>query len=105
VPLPEDAVFRSGPLEVDLAGHRVSVSGTEVKLTPTEYSFLRVLVRNAGKVVTQKYILSEVWGPNATAQTHYLRVYAAHLRNKIERNPSEPELLLTEPGVGYRLVG
>ena len=103
-PLAEDAKFRSGSLEVDLSSRRVLVEGKEVRLTPTEYSFLRLLVRNAGKVVTQKHILAEVWGPNATTQTHYLRVYAAHLRNKLERNPAQPELLLTEPGVGYRLA-
>ena len=102
-PLPENAVFRSGRLEMDLAGRRVTVEGIEIKLTPTEYSFLRLLVRNAGKVVTQRQILTEVWGPNAQEQTHYLRVYAAHLRNKLEANPSQPELILTEPGIGYRL--
>ena len=102
-PLAENAVFRSGRLEMDLAGRRVAVDGTEVKLTPTEYSFLRLLVRNAGKVVTQRQILTEVWGLNAQEQTHYLRVYAAHLRNKLEANPSQPELILTEPGIGYRL--
>jgi hypothetical protein len=75
-----------------------------VKLTPIEYAFLRVLARNAGKVVTQRQILTEVWGPNATEQTQYLRVYATHLRNKLEANPSQPEIVLTEPGVGYRLV-
>jgi two-component system KDP operon response regulator KdpE len=72
-------------------------------LTPTEYSLLRLLVRNAGKVVTHRQILKEVWGPNAVEQTHYLRVYMAHLRDKIEADPSRPEILLTEPGVGYRL--
>ena len=102
-PLPENAVFRNGRLEMDLAGRRVTVEGAEIKLTPTEYSFLRLLVRNAGKVVTQRQILTEVWGLNAQEQTHYLRVYAAHLRNKLEANPSQPELILTEPGIGYRL--
>ncbi|HTD65095.1 MAG TPA: response regulator [Candidatus Limnocylindria bacterium] len=102
-PLPENAIFRSGRLEVDLASRRVTVDGAEVKLTPTEYSFLRLLVSNAGKVVTQRQILTEVWGPNAIEHTHYLRVYAAHLRTKLEANPSQPELILTEPGVGYRL--
>ncbi|HWN96854.1 MAG TPA: response regulator [Methylomirabilota bacterium] len=102
-PLPENSVFKSGRLEVDLAGRRVTVAGSEVKLTPTEYAFLRLLVRNAGKVVTQRQILTEVWGPNAVEQTQYLRVYATHLRNKLEANPSQPELILTEPGIGYRL--
>jgi two-component system KDP operon response regulator KdpE len=103
-PLPDNAVFRSGDLEVDLASRRVTVRGNEVKLTPTEYAFLRLLVRNAGRAVTQRQILTEVWGPKAVEQTHYLRVYAAHLREKLECDPARPELLLTEPGVGYRLV-
>jgi len=103
-PQPENAVFRSGDLEVDLSSRRVTVRGKEVKLTPTEYSFLRLLVRNAGRVVTQRQILTEVWGPNAVEQTHYLRVYAAHLREKLEADPARPELILTEPGVGYRLT-
>jgi two-component system KDP operon response regulator KdpE len=81
------------------------VKGQEVRMTPTEYSLLRLLVRNAGKVVTHRQILKEVWGPNYAEQTHYLRVYMAHLREKIEADPSRPELLVTEPGVGYRLVG
>ncbi len=103
-PMPENAVFTHGALEVDLANRRVSVRGAEVKLTPTEYSFLRLLVRNAGRVVTQRQILTEVWGPKALEQTHYLRVYAAHLRDKLESDPTRPELILTEPGVGYRLT-
>jgi two-component system KDP operon response regulator KdpE len=103
-PLPENAVFHSGDLEVDLSSRRITRRGKEVKLTPTEYSFLRLLVRNAGRVVTQRQILTEVWGPNAVEQTQYLRVYAAHLREKLEADPSRPELILTEPGVGYRLI-
>lgn len=103
-PLPENAVFQSGDLEVDLASRRIAVRGKEVKLTPTEYSFLRLLVRNAGRVVTQRQILTEVWGPNTVEQTHYLRVYAAHLREKLEADPARPELILTEPGIGYRLT-
>jgi two-component system KDP operon response regulator KdpE len=103
-PIPDNAVFRSGPLEVDLANRRVLVKGQEVKMTKTEYSLLRLLVRNAGKVVTHRQILQEVWGPNYSDQTHYLRVYIAHLREKIEAIPARPELLTTEPGVGYRLL-
>ena len=103
-PLPENAVFHSGDMEVDLSSRRITVRGKDVKLTPTEYSFLRLLVRNAGRVVTQRQILTEVWGPNAVEQTQYLRVYAAHLREKLEADPSRPELILTEPGVGYRLI-
>ena len=76
----------------------------EVRLTATEYSLLRLFVQHAGKVLTHRQILREVWGPNAVEQTHYLRVYIAHLREKLEAEPSNPRLILTEPGVGYRLV-
>jgi two-component system KDP operon response regulator KdpE len=99
-----NAVFRSGDLEMDLAARKVLVRGQEIKMTPTEYSFLRLLARNAGKVVTHRQILKEVWGPAYGEQTHYLRVYVAHLREKIEADPARPELLLTESGVGYRLA-
>ncbi len=104
LPAPEAAVFRSGPLEVDLAARVVSVNGKEVKLTATEYSLLRLFVQHAGKVLTHRQLLREVWGPASTEQTHYLRVYMAHLREKLEANPAQPQLLLTEPGVGYRLL-
>jgi two-component system KDP operon response regulator KdpE len=103
-PVSEDAVFRSGQLEVDLAARVVKLKGKEVKLTATEYSLLRLFVSHAGKVLTHHQILREVWGPNYVEQTHYLRVYLAHLREKLEANPAQPELLITEPGVGYRLV-
>ena len=102
-PQSAEAIFRSGNFEVDLAARIVRKNGVEVKLTPTEYSLLRLLVRNAGKVVTHRQILKEVWGPTYAEQTHYLRVYMAHLREKLESDPSRPELLLTEPGVGYRM--
>jgi two-component system KDP operon response regulator KdpE len=102
-PVADNAVFHSGSLQVDLSGRLVTLKGKEIKLTPTEYSLLRLLVRNAGKVVTHRQILKEVWGPNYAEQTHYLRVYMAHLRGKLETDPSRPELLLTEPGVGYRM--
>jgi two-component system KDP operon response regulator KdpE len=102
-PVADNAVFHSGPMQVDLSSRLVTLKGREIKLTPTEYSLLRLLVRNAGKVVTHRQILKEVWGPNYAEQTHYLRVYMAHLREKLETEPSRPELLLTEPGVGYRL--
>jgi two-component system, OmpR family, KDP operon response regulator KdpE len=103
LPAADNAVFHSGPLQVDLSSRVVTVKGREIKLTPTEYSLLRLLARNAGKVVTHRQILKEVWGPNYGEQTHYLRVYMAHLREKLEENPSRPELLLTEAGIGYRL--
>ena len=103
-PIAENAVFTCGHLQVDLASRLVTVKGNEVKMTPTEYSLLRLLVRNAGKVVTHRQILKEVWGPAYGEQTHYLRVYVAHLREKIEADPGRPELLVTEPGVGYRMM-
>ena len=104
LPVAENSVFRSGDLEVDLAARVVKLGGQEVKLTATEYSLLRLLVQHAGKVLTQRQILKEVWGPNAVEQTHYLRVYMAHLREKLERDPSKPRFFVTEPGVGYRLI-
>jgi two-component system, OmpR family, KDP operon response regulator KdpE len=103
-PTSETTVFRSGQLEVDLAARVVKLKGKEVKLTTTEYSLLRLFVQHAGKVLTHRQILREVWGPNYVEQTHYLRVYLAHLREKLEANPAQPELFTTEPGVGYRLV-
>jgi len=99
-----DAIFRIGNLEVDLSKRLVLKAGDEVKLTPIEYSLLRLLVTHAGKVLTQRHLLTEVWGAKAIEQTHYLRVHIAHLREKLETNPSAPELILTEPAVGYRLV-
>ena len=103
-PASEQTVFRSGRVEVDFAARIVKVNGQEVKLTATEYSLLRLFAQHAGKVLTHKQILREVWGPNSTEQTHYLRVYMAHLREKLEADPSKPELLITEPAVGYRLL-
>jgi two-component system, OmpR family, KDP operon response regulator KdpE len=96
--------FRTGRLEVDLTARQVKLNDREVRLTATEYALLRLFVQHAGKVLTHRQILREVWGPNALEQTHYLRVYVAHLRDKLEVEPSNPSLILTEPGVGYRLV-
>jgi two-component system KDP operon response regulator KdpE len=98
------AIFCSGHLEIDLSARTVSISGKPVKLTVTEYDILRLLVRYAGKVVTQGHLLKEIWGPHATEQTQYLRVYIGQLRKKLEKDPPRPELILTEPGVGYRLI-
>ncbi len=98
------AFFRSGELEVDLSSRTVSKSGRPIKLTETEYNILRLLIRHAGKVVTQGHLLKEIWGPHALEQTQYLRVYVGQLRKKLETDPSRPELILTEPGVGYRLI-
>lgn len=103
-PAADITVFRAGDLQVDLTSRVVTLKGKEVKLTATEYSLLRLLVQHAGKVLTHRHILREVWGPNYTEQTHYLRVYMGHLREKLEADPARPSLLITEPGVGYRLL-
>jgi two-component system, OmpR family, KDP operon response regulator KdpE len=100
----ELSVFRTGQLEADLKARLVRVKGQEVRLTATEYSLLRLFIQHAGKVLTHRQILREVWGPNAVEQTHYLRVYIAHLREKLEAEPSKHRLIVTEPGVGYRLM-
>lgn len=97
------ARFVAGDLQVDVAGRRVEVAGREVRLTPTEFKLLALLVRHAGKVVTQRQLLVEVWGPGAAGRTHYLRVHMHGLRHKIEPIPARPRWLITEPGVGYRL--
>jgi two-component system, OmpR family, KDP operon response regulator KdpE len=95
--------FAVGPLKVDLARRQVLVSEKEVHLTPIEYKLLATLVKYAGRVVTHRQLLREVWGPNSADQTQYLRVYMGQLRHKLEENPSRPQFLTTEPGVGYRL--
>ena len=96
--------YRHEELDVDLTAHRVTVEGAEVHLTPTEFKLLARLVRQAGQVVTHRQLLADVWGPEHTEQTHYLRLYMAQLRAKLERDPAEPRRLLNEPGVGYRIV-
>jgi two-component system KDP operon response regulator KdpE len=96
-------VFTVGGLKVDFEHRRVFVDQQEVHLTPTEYKLLGALVRNAGKVLTHRQLLKEVWGPNAVEQTHYLRVYMTQLRHKLEADPTRPRYLTTEAGVGYRL--
>ncbi len=98
----DDAVFSVGELRVDLAKRQVFVEDSEVHLTPIAYKLLVFLVQNAGKVVTHRQLLREVWGPNTT-ETHYLRVFMGLLRHKLEADPSHPRYLITEPGVGYRL--
>ncbi len=103
-PAAESPVFVSGDLEVDLTARVVRLKGKEVKLTATEYSLLRLFVQHAGKVLTHRQILREVWGPAYVEQTHYLRVYIAHLREKLEGDPSKPRLISTEPGIGYRFL-
>jgi two-component system KDP operon response regulator KdpE len=96
-------VFTSGDLAVDLARRVVTVAGREVQLTPTEYDLLRVLVTHAGRVLTHRQLLREVWGIGYEPETHMLRVNISNLRRKIEPDPARPRYILTEPGVGYRL--
>jgi two-component system KDP operon response regulator KdpE len=97
-------VFRFGHVEVDSENRVVRVDGEEVHLTPNEYKLLQVMIKHPGKVLTQRQLLNEVWGPNSTEQAQYLRVYIAQLRRKLEKDPARPKFLQTEPGVGYRLV-
>jgi two-component system KDP operon response regulator KdpE len=99
----DEPVFQAAGLSVDLARRLVTVDGREVKLTPKEYDLLRVLVTHAGKVITHRHLLREVWGPGSVFETHYLRVYIAQLRQKLELDSTQPRYILTEPGVGYRL--
>ena len=96
--------FEHSSLVVDLSAHRVSLGGVEQHLTPTEFKLLARLVRSAGQVVTHRSLLADVWGPEFTEHTHYLRLYMGQLRAKLEADPADPQRLLTEPGVGYRLV-
>jgi len=98
-----EPVLEIGPLRIDLTRREVRVSGAEIHLTPLEYRLLALLAQNAGKVLTHRQILKEVWGPGSANETHYLRVFMAQLRRKIEPDPARPQLLLTEPGVGYRM--
>ena len=100
----EERVFEAGDLSVDIAARTVSVRGQQIKLTPTEYSLLELFVRNPGKVLTHSYLLREIWGPTYAEETQYLRVFVGQLRKKIENDPAMPRLLVTEAGVGYRLV-
>jgi two-component system KDP operon response regulator KdpE len=96
-------VITIGPLRIDQARREVNVDGREVHLTPLEFRLLGLLARNAGRVMTHRQILREVWGPPYANQTHYLRVFMAQLRRKVEADPARPRLLVTEPGVGYRM--
>jgi two-component system KDP operon response regulator KdpE len=96
-------VLEIGELHVDLSRREVNVGGRAVHLTPNEFKLLAVLVKHAGKVLTHRQLLNEVWGPGSGNETHYLRVYMNQLRQKIEADPAQPKFLLTEPGVGYRL--
>ena len=101
-PSEEDAVVVTEEFTVDLAAKKATRAGTDVRLTPTEWHVLEVLVRNAGRLVSQQQLLREVWGPSYANETGYLRVYLAQLRRKLEADPSHPRHLITEPGMGYR---
>jgi len=101
-PAPDEPVVTTEDFTVDLAAKRVIRDGADVRLTPTEWQLLEILVRNRGRLVTQKQLLHDVWGPAYGSESNYLRVYVAQLRRKLEQEPSRPRYLLTEPGMGYR---
>ena len=101
-PAPDEPVVVTPAFTVDLAAKRVTAAGRDVRLTPTEWQLLEVLVRNSDRLVTQRQLLQEVWGPGYQTEAGYLRVYVANLRRKLEPDPSAPRYLLTEPGMGYR---
>jgi two-component system, OmpR family, KDP operon response regulator KdpE len=103
-PATADPVLTFGDVCIDLTRRLVTRAGEPVKLTPTEYALLRLLAQHAGRVLTHRQILKQVWGPQHTDETHYLRVYFAQLRQKLEADPARPRLIITEPGVGYRLA-
>lgn len=99
-----EPIFRAGDIEVDFANRRVKRAGQPVRLTPIEYRLLTLLATNAGRVLTHRQILREVWGPSHVEHEHYTRIYMGHLRRKLEADPTQPRYLLTETAVGYRLV-
>lgn len=99
----DESQLHCGELVIDLAKHQVTLSGTEIKLTPTQYDLLKVLAQNAGKVLTHRQLLKKVWGTESD-DTQYIRVYIGQLRRKIEADPSRPKYLITESGIGYRLT-
>lgn len=102
--LKDEPVIQIADLWIDLSRRQVKVAGTEIHLTPTEYDLLKILISNAGKVVTHRHILTSIWGNNGQENAQYLRIYISQLRKKIERDPNQPKYILTEPGVGYRLA-
>ncbi|EGT5712203.1 two-component system response regulator KdpE [Cronobacter dublinensis subsp. dublinensis] len=99
-----DPVVRFSDITVDLPARRITRGAQEIHLTPIEFRLLAVLLNNAGKVLTQRQLLSQVWGPNAVEHSHYLRIYMGHLRQKLELDPARPRHLLTETGIGYRFM-
>ena len=100
----ETPVLRTADIDIDNVRHRVMRAGVEVKLTPKEFELLSFLAKHAGKVVTHRQILTAVWGPAHAADTQYLRVYVGQLRQKIEKDPGDPRIIITEPGIGYRIA-
>ena len=104
-PAPESALVETDDFTVDLAAKKVRAAAGEVRLTPTEWGLVEVLVRNAGRLVSQRQLLQDVWGPQYGEETNYLRVHMAHIRRKLEPVPSQPRYFLTEPGMGYRFEG
>lgn len=98
-----EPIFTAGPLQVDLSKRHVTLNGEDIRLTKTEYQLLQLFISHAGKVLTHSFILREIWGKDFVAESHYLRVYMAQLRRKLEMVPAQPRLFITEPGVGYRL--
>jgi len=99
-----DPVYQFSNISVDLANRRITRDGTEIHLTPIEFRLLATLLNNHGKVLTQRQLLNQVWGPNAVEHSHYLRIYMGHLRQKLESDPARPAHLLTETGIGYRFM-
>ncbi|RJT19070.1 two-component system response regulator KdpE [Buttiauxella izardii] len=99
-----DPVYQFSNISVDLASRRITRDGAEIHLTPIEFRLLATLINNHGKVLTQRQLLNQVWGPNAVEHSHYLRIYMGHLRQKLENDPARPAHLLTETGIGYRFM-
>ncbi len=104
IPDGNDGVFTTGNLSIDFSKRIVLKNNEEIKFTPTEYSLLKLLAQNAGRVLTHNQIINELWGVNSQPDTSYLRVYMLQLRKKLEIDPANPKILITEPGVGYRLI-
>ena len=101
---PSEPVYTFSDIQVDLASRRIQRGSEEIHLTPIEFRLLAVLLNNHGKVLTQRQLLNQVWGPNAVEHSHYLRIYMGHLRQKLEIDPARPRHLLTETGIGYRFM-
>ncbi|HCM61078.1 MAG TPA: two-component system response regulator KdpE [Morganella sp. (in: Bacteria)] len=99
-----DPVYEFGDIRVDIAGRQISKAGEEVHLTPIEFRLLTILINHSSKVLTQRFLLNEVWGPNSVEHAHYLRIYMGHLRQKLETDPARPLHFITETGIGYRFI-